>query len=301
MARSRMAFLGRFFLLLALVLVLGLSAWRASADDLTPRAYLPVLLYAEPAYSCPATSSHSYSSGIAYQLDMDDPVRPAHNHADKNLALRSYALNTDPGLVRGLVDYGSDDPTQPPQIATLFQPAKVPPLVDFYQVHQWDWAPSPAPGAQAEPITNPAVTALGLQTTPGESLYAPSSGYDIGGGMEVLVLFADADSITLHYTREDSAAAGYTLHIDQICTDPNLLARYNANDDPDGARYVYVPLNQRPYGYNLPNLAAGQYIGAALGDQVVVAIVDSGTFMDPRSCNEWWQIRPGYSGCSPAR
>ena len=291
----------RLLLLATLLLGLGLSSWRVQADDLVPRAYLPVVLYSEPVYACPATSSHSYSSGTAHQLDTDDPVRPAYNHADKNLALRSYTPNTDPGLVRGLVDYGSDDPTQPPQIATLFQPAKVPPLVDFYRVYQWDWAPSPSPGTRAEPITNYPITALGLQTTPGESLYVPGSGYDIGGGMEVLVLFADADSITLHYTREDSAAPGYTLHIDQICTDPNLLALYNANDDPGGPRYVYVPPAQRPYAYSLPNLAAGKYIGTALGDQVVVAIVDSGSFMDPRSCNEWWQIRPGYSGCSPAR
>ena len=298
MKRSHIKFFGRLFLLFSLVLVLGLTSWRARADDLTPRAFLPVLLYSEPSYACPATSSHSYSSGVAYQHDTDDPVRPAYNHADKNLALRSYVLNTDPNLERGLVNLGSDDPTQPPQIATLFQPAKVPALVDFYQVHQWDWAESPAPGTRAEPITKPAVTALGLQTATGESLYVPSSGYSIGGGMEILILFADADSITLHYTREDTAALGYTLHIDHICTDPNLLARYNANDDPDGPRYVYV---SGSYSYDLPNLPAGKYIGTAQGDQVVVSIVDSGTFMDPRSCNEWWQIRPGYSGCSPAR
>ena len=46
--------------------------------------------------------------------------------------------------------------------------------------------------------------------------------------MEVLVIFADEDSIALRYTREDSSAsAGYTVHIDNICTDPNLLALYD--------------------------------------------------------------------------
>jgi hypothetical protein len=105
--------------------------------------------------------------------------------------------------------------------------------------------------------------------------------------MEVIVMFADADSVTFKYTREDSVGPnGYTVHVDNICTDPNLLAQYNAHDA--GARYVYGS-----GGYNLPNLPAGQVFGTARGSEIRVAVVDSGAFMDPRSCNEWWQIRPG--------
>ena len=41
----------------------------------------------------------------------------------------------------------------------------------------------------------------------------------VGGGMEVLVLYADQTSITLRYTREDSAGSrGYTVYITSICT-----------------------------------------------------------------------------------
>jgi hypothetical protein len=130
----------------------------------------------------------------------------------------------------------------------------------------------------------------------------PISGYDIGAGMEVIILFADEDSVTLRYTREDtSASGGYTVHIDNICTDTNLLAKYNALDAANGPRYVYVPPANRPYSYDLPQLPAGKTLGTARGSQIIVAIVDTGAFMDPRSCNEWWQIRPGYSGsCPPA-
>jgi hypothetical protein len=262
--------------------------------DLTPTAfvYLPLVC---ASYTCPEDSGNDYASGVAYQYDQDNPVRPAYNHADKNLALRSYALNPDPGAKHELIDLGSDDPTQPPQFATLFGPARVPALSNLYQVHHWTWAKSPNPGTRAGPIEQPSVTALGLQTTPGEVLYVPQSGYSIGGGMEVLVIYADEDTVALRYTREDSSgSAGYTMHVDSVCTDPNLLALYDVLDDPNGPRYDVLP----GHSYPLPNLPAGHPIGTARGTEVVVAIADTGAFQDPRSCNEWWQIRPGYGPCS---
>jgi hypothetical protein len=120
--------------------------------------------------------------------------------------------------------------------------------------------------------------------------------------MGALLIFADEDTVALRYTREDSSgAAGYTVHLDRICTDPNLLQLYAALDDPAGPRYVYKPPEQRPYSYDLPILAAGQPIGTARDTAIRVAIVDTGVFQDPRSCNEWWQIRPGYGLCGPAQ
>jgi hypothetical protein len=250
------------------------------------------------------TSDNTYSAGEAYQFDRDDPVRPAETHADKNLEMRSYTLNTDPGLLRDLIDAGFGDDPMPPQLATLFRPYRVPAVSDLYQVHQWAWEDSPDPGSRAEPIDNPPVTALGMRTTPGEVLQVPVSGYNIGGlpeTMEVLILYADADTIALRYTREDSSgSAGYTIHVDNLCVDPNLLALYESLDDPDGPRYVYVPLDQRPYHYDLPNLPEGHPIGVARDEEIVVSIVDSGTFMEPRLCHDWWEIRPGYGDdCTP--
>jgi hypothetical protein len=272
--------------------VRGHNTWGYSAWSNVQTATVP--------YTCPITSSNQYSGGIVYQYDLDDPVRPAYDHADKNLELRGYIPNTDPNLQRELVDYGSDDPTQPPQLATLFNPPRVSDFSDFYTVHNWNWASPPDPGSRGGPITDYPVTALGMQTTPGETLYVPTSGYDIDGGIEAIVLFVDEDTIALRYTREDSAAPpGYTVHIDNICTDPNLLVLYNQLDDPNGPRYVYVPPENRPYSYGLPNLYAGQPLGTARSTEIVVAIVDTGAFMDARSCNEWWQIRPGYPGTCP--
>lgn len=262
--------------------------------------YLPAVLRGETAvFHCPASSSNEYVGGTASQTEEDNPVRPAFDHGDKNIALRGYALNLDAGLKRELVDYGSGDPTQPPQFATLFSPTRVPDM-QFFRVNDWYFADSPAPGTRGDPIESPPVTALGLGSTPGEILRVPTSGYDIGGGFEVIVLFADEDTVTLAYKRQDTVALwGYTLHIDNICTDPNLLTLYNTLDDPQGPRYVYVEPDNRPYEYDLPTLAAGQTIGTAGAEDPVVAVVDSGTLQDPRSCNEWWQTRPGYTGSCP--
>jgi len=292
-------------------LVIGLTAQplvraaRSDAPSPPPppaRVYLPLAFKSPqpPPFACPTSSINSYASGMAYQYDLDNPVRPAQAHADKNLLLRGYEPNIDAGLRRELVDYGADDPVMPPQFATLFQPVRVPPLSGFYRVHDWNWSPSPEPGAPGVPLTTWPVTALGLQTTPGEALHVPASAYAIGQGYEVIVLYADERRVALRYAREDSAGAnGYTVHIEGLCTDPNLLALYTGLDAANGPRYAYRPPNQRPYGYPLPVLPAGKPLGVARSSEVVVAVVDTGSFMDPRSCNEWWQIRPGYTGVCP--
>ena len=290
-------------LLCALVISLASQPRAKAAEPDAPsplappaRVYLPLVFRSSPPpFACPTASTNSYASGTATQYDLDNPVRPAQAHADKNLALRGYTPNTDAGLRRELVNYGTDDPTRPPQFATLFQPVRVPPLSSFYRVHDWNWSPSPAPGTRGAPLTTWPVTALGLQVTPGETLQVPVSGYDIGQGYEVIVLYADERRVALRYAREDSAGArGYTVHIDGLCTDPNLLALYAGLDAPTGPRYRYPSPN-----YPLPVLPAGKPLGVARGSEVVVAIVDTGSFMDPRSCNEWWQIRPGYAGNCP--
>lgn len=263
--------------------------------EVSPRVYLPIVI-GPPEYVCAASSSNVYISGTVDQHDTDNPVRPATNHADKNIELRGYVANTDPNLKRELVDYGSGDPTQPPQFATLFNPSQVPPFAEFFRVHQWQWDDSPNPGTRAEPINDYATTAVSFSLLPGKTLHTPVSGYDIGGGQEAIILFADADTITLHYTREDSSAVGYTIHIDHICTDPNLLSLYNTLDAPDGPRYQYPNAN-----YNLPTLAAGQTFGTTRIQDMVVAIADTGAFQDPRSCYEWWDIKPDYDlTCPPS-
>lgn len=256
--------------------VAGAPAAPSDANDV----FLPLI---RGATACPTSSGRSYGQGIMYQQDPDNPVRPAWNHADKNLDLRGYALTSG---TKGLVDVGRDagELFQPPQLKTLFSPARVPTITDVYRVNNWNWATSPNPGTRGGPITNPSVTLIGMQTTPGEALRSPTHGRDLGppaGFGGAMVIYADANTIAIHYTREDTAAVGYTVHVDNICTDPNLLALYNALDS--GGRYVFPS-----GGYNLPGLTANQIFGTARGSAIYVAIVDSGAYMDPRSCKEFW-------------
>ncbi len=283
-------------LLLSMVMQVQSVLWADTTGvDTNQFVYLPLIATGPEIFACATISTEVYTAGDVTAYDTDDPVRPAAQHADKNIALRSYAANTDGALQRELVDYGSDDPTQPPQFATLFSPNQVPPFAEFYRVYNWAWAASPEAGTRGEISTFYKTTALGLTLPEGEPLYVPTSGYDIGGGMEVVVLYADADTVTLHYSREDTAARGYTLHIDNICTDPNLLDLYEQLDAPDGDRYT-----DPSAGYQLPELAAGQKFGTTDTDPMVILIADTGSFQDPRSCNEWWQIRPDYTGSCPA-
>jgi hypothetical protein len=260
---------------------MGSASGPADPEAMSVRARLPVFYNQRSA--CPQTSGRSYGQGIMYQHDTDNPVRPAWNHADKNLDLRGYSQS---GGASGLVDVGRDagELFQPPQLKTLFSPARVPSIPAVYRVNNWNWAPSPAPGTRGSPITNPTVTLIALQTSPGEALHTPIHGRDLGppaGQGGAMVIFADANSIAIHYTREDTASLGYTVHVDNICTDPNLLALYNALDN--GNRYTFPS-----GGYNLPGLTANQVFGTARNSSIYVAVVDSGGFLDPRSCKELW-------------
>jgi hypothetical protein len=193
---------------------------------------------------------------------------PVEAHPDYNLAMRGYEPADE---YLGLVDYPQEGDPLTPQLAGLFTLPRLPRFVAAYRVHDWDWGQM----CRGPLITNPPVSALGLETTAGEMLHVPDSGYTIGSGCEVLVIYAAKDQITLKYTREDNVIYGYTLHIDHTCVDSTLLALYKACDD--GGRTV------------LPALRPRQPFARASGNQVVIAIRDTGTFLDARSHTDWWR------------
>lgn len=111
----------------------------------------------------------------------------------------------------------------------------------------------------------------------GEIIRTPLSGYDIGlkpTGYEVMVLYATTHRVTLKYTREDNVVSGYTIHIENVCVEPTLLALYNSLNASGRTQ--------------LPALNAGQPLGRSWGNQILVSIRDNGTFLDPRSHLDWW-------------
>ncbi len=236
--------------------------FEAVAAGQTTDVYLPFIARAE---DCQPIPGESYGALPASGRPPNDP--PAEAHPDLNLALRGY----DPtDAYRGLVDYGGERDPNAPQLYGLFYDNRTATFSAVYQVYDWDWGC----GCRGGRITNPEVTLAGLAVTPGETIHVPDSGYTIGQGYEVLVLYASTDRITLKYTPEDNVIYGYTLHVENICVEPTLLA-------------LYQSLNAAGRSY-LPALRARQAFGRARGHEIGVAIRDAGTFMDPRSRKDWW-------------
>ncbi len=243
-----------------------------SSPSLTRTYYFP-LVYGSGIDPCSSIPGQSYGSIVPNPPPTD---RPADLHADLNLALRGYTLTNQS---KTLVDYAGDTDPNAPQLATLFSPLRLPSFSNTYQVGSWDWVCN----CQNGWITDPVVTLLGMVTVPGEIIHTPSSGYSIGfrpvfrplDGYEAMVLYATTQRITLKYTREDNVVQGYTIHVENICVEPSLLASYN---------YWNSQLRS-----HLPALNAAQAFGRARGNEIRVSVRDWGTFLDPRSRKDWWQ------------
>jgi hypothetical protein len=240
-----------------------LNSSPAAPAALRPRAYLPLVM--RPSVSCTSTGE-----GYGTLEPIDPAAGNVAQHPDVNLAVRGYVPTT---AALGLVDYAGDVDPNAPQLHTLFGDRRTPIFKAAYRVYQWDWACN----CRGGPIGKWDVTLLGMRTAPGEIVHLPAAGYDVGGGYGALVLYAEPTRLTLKYTREDNVVAGYTLHLENICVDPNLLA-------------LYRRLNAAGRS-ELPALWPGQPIGRAAGSEIDAAIRDSGAFLDPRSRKDWWQGR----------
>ena len=259
-------------LVLAGLVMLGLVAARPRATEAAGasfRGYLPIQVKQVTETGCQPIPGANYSA-IPVAVQTTDP--PAHEHPDKNLALRGYVEN--PHAHKGLVDYGGDTDSHAPQLIELFGDRRAPVFRRVYRVYEWDgnW-----PGQYGViPIASPEVTLAGLAAQPGELIYLPGRVPDIYQGQYLaMVLYAAPDRITLKYTREDNVVWGYTIHLEGICVEPSLLQLYEQS----------VAQGR----HHLPGIKRDQAIGRAMGDELGVAIRDVGQFMDPRSRKDWWQ------------
>ncbi len=197
---------------------------------------------------------------------------PAASSPDVNLALRGYLTTT---AYLGLVNYNGDTDAAAPQMGAIFTPARLPGFTGAYQVYDWDWGCSPPPGCRGKPLSFPyPVTLLEMAATPGEPLAVASRSNGIGSGYVAMVLYAEETRLTVTYTREDSPVYGYMLHFEDVAVAPELVALYRQLDSA-GRR-------------ELPALRNGETWGAAAAGSFKVAVRDTGTFMDPRACKDWW-------------
>ncbi len=203
---------------------------------------------------------------------MGPPIdHPAAINGDLNLAVRGYISIT---AALTLVNInGSIDPDAP-QLTGLFNPPRLPTFVGAYQVYDWKWNCG-QDGCRGGLLSEPETTLLAVAVTPGELLFMPTrKGEIFGGGYKVLVLYAEAQRITLVYTRQDTPAVGYVVQLEDITVDPALLNLYEQLDAAGRA--------------NLPALKQGESFGVATGATLKVAIRDTGSFLDPRSRKDWW-------------
>lgn len=209
-------------------------------------------------------------SGEAYQLIkvFSAPVnRPAAAHPDFNLSVRGFTPTT--GALK-LIDIDGPADVSAPQLATMFANNRTPTFTALFQVYEWNFGCN----CRGAPLTEFEATMASVAAEPGEWLRVPASGYNIGQGYEVLVLYADAERATLKYTREDNAEGGYTFYVEGIAMDTNLVALYRQANDAGRS--------------DLPALREGQVFGKARATEVRFVIRD-GAYMDPRSRKDWWR------------
>ena len=258
-------------LALVVATVFGPFTPSTSQAALSKRLYIPIAYRgasADGSVTCPSTGQ-SYDT---IPTDGRYSGAPPPQSPDLNLAVRGWTGSNAPLT---LVDYnGGTDPAAP-QLYSLFSDNRTPAFVAGYKVYDWNWTTN----TKGAPLNNWPVTLLGMGTSAGEQLHLPRrNGPDIyQGTYYALVVYADRTRISLHYARNDYIAPGYGIHVENVCVDPNLLAKYQQADAAGRG--------------SLPALKNWQVFGTALGGEVDVAIRDTGTFMDPRSRKDWWQGR----------
>ncbi|MDP3982694.1 MAG: S8 family serine peptidase, partial [bacterium] len=232
-----------------------------------------------PGTACGTSGTIEGESYETLSINGSPETRAILEHPDYNIALRGW--EAVPNARKEIYDMGQSadpDPNTPPQLKGLFADNRIPQVSGTYQMYNWNWGSGDNIGSKGGLYSSPPeVQLLGAAVTKGEVLKVPDSGYQIASGYEVMVLYADDNSIMLSYKSEDTAATGYLLHVLDICVEPRLLALYTASNQGSGARV------------SLPALRAGQAFGRSKETEVKFTVRDTGSFMEPRNTQNWWR------------
>lgn len=256
-------------LILPITAALAVEVVRAEGDQ-NKKLFMPTVYGGSPPPPPPLNCDIPNTSYVTIPISGKPLDVDVATHPNTNLSARGYVPVNQ---AKKLEVLGPVHDPKAPQFPALFGDLRTPAFTTTYQAYQWD-----------DNFTQPIglekgwpVTVLGMGVAPGETIYTPDSGYEVAaGGYEYLVMFAGPNDITLHIGSEDEFF-GYVLHIDGVCTDPDLLALYQQSNAAGR--------------HHLPVLRGHQPFGKALTGEIQIAVRDWGGFLDPRSRNDWWQGR----------
>lgn len=262
--------ISRFFIMFPVVLslLLAVFAVTAVADPQGRKRthFLPVVAAGvQGPINCDLPKENYGSLSVHGSPQTGDP----ETDENMNLGYRGYEP-TNAALK--LVRLGPVWDKKAPQLPGMFADERTAEMSGAYQRYRWD----PDCDCPKDTYSPWDVTVLGLAVKLGEKIFTPDSGYDIGSGYEYQVMYAGDSGITLYIGRDDDFN-GYVVHIEDICIDPDLVQLY---------RKLHVAGRKE-----LPALRGHQAFGRAYGDEIKVAVRDTGHFLDPRSRNDWWQGR----------
>jgi len=272
-----------FFLVFFWLLLAGAGVTHAQEGNLTNTVppdgntlYLPAISVIvaptpTPIRTCPAISQRVYDL-----IPVDGPPadHPDELHGDLNLSLRGH---TAISATLDLIQINGPTDHEAPQLPGVFHDQRTPALTSAHRVYDWDWGCGDH-GCASPHLTSEEVTLLGLGVAVDETISFPSREPEIYAGNYIaMVLYAAEDRITLGYTRHDTVAPGYAVHLEKLCVDPNLLTLYRQANAAGRE--------------SLPALHNGDVLGTASTEEVLAAVRDRGTFMDPRSRKDWWRGR----------
>jgi hypothetical protein len=256
--------------LLILLLTILIGTVKADPQALDKRYFMPMVTGGgQAAVNCNLPQKSYGSIPVTADPQKGNP----ETNADIHLGFRSWApVNAEHKLIN--IDGAGKDP-KAPQFPAMFADKRTAAISGTYMRYRWDWDCN-CPNPDNPLYSKWDVTVLGLAVQPGETIYTPDSGYDIGGGYEYQVMYAGDSGVTLYIGKDDDFH-GYVVHIEDVCVDPDLVDLYWDLHN-DGRK-------------ELPALEGHEAFGVALNNEIKVAIRDSGSFLDPRSRLDWWRGR----------
>jgi hypothetical protein len=147
---------------------------------------------------------------------------------------------------------------------------------------------------------------LAIPTEIEANVKVPTTEYDIGGGYEAMVVFAESDRVTLHIGRHEyfvgskenncnggRCSGGYWIYVKGICVDQKILDAYN------NVKRIQEQANADKNPIQLPMVKPGHTLGKATGNSVIVGVRDNGPFISTSKPEYWTGVEGKNFNVSP--